>query len=454
MHKALSIGRSFSRGTMLVLAAVLLAFPWRSAAPPPAHAAPLAPVDRCDWSGQVYADFYVPPPLGKLTPDRLGEILRVEHIRTYTRAQVADAASLPSSPYGAEAYRILYLSQEPVGTPKAISGLIVMPTGAVPPAGFPVIVDGHPTVGLADICAPSRSQARPQVLLPYVAQGYVVAATDYLGLGTPGPHPYAVGAVEGRSMLDSGRAALRFCDTEHGILPLAVNQMTLEGHSQGGHAALFAQEMWPAYAPELNIRGTIAFAPGSEPRLLAETMAKSVTSALVMPVSLAMYSMSRYYGAPSDLATWLQEPYASDLPERSEDQCYIALTAWLGFRPSRVLLDDLLSAVAAGRWEDIPLWKDYLNLSTPGNYASRAPVLIIQGGNDPIVPVAASVKLQQRLCAHGTVTKLSLYPDGDHNGPLYAMPEALQWAADRFTGKPPAGGCFVPWSSFLPFVAR
>ena len=39
--------------------------------------------------------------------------------------------------------------------------------------------------------------------------GYVVAATDYEGLGTPGLHPFLVGESEGRSVLDAARAAHR-----------------------------------------------------------------------------------------------------------------------------------------------------------------------------------------------------------------------------------------------------
>ena len=39
-----------------------------------------------------------------------------------------------------------------------------------------------------------------------VAEGNVVAATDYAGLGTSGVHPYLVGDSEGRSVLDSIRS--------------------------------------------------------------------------------------------------------------------------------------------------------------------------------------------------------------------------------------------------------
>ena len=35
-----------------------------------------------------------------------------------------------------------------------------------------------------------------------VRRDYIVAATDYPGLGTPGPHPYLVGTSEGRAILE------------------------------------------------------------------------------------------------------------------------------------------------------------------------------------------------------------------------------------------------------------
>lgn len=410
---------------------------------------------RCDWSGQVYNDFYEPlPDLGQLTPDRLGEILRVEHIGTYTPQQVASAARVDTSEYGALAYRILYLSQEPVGVPREVSGLIIVPVGPMPESGYPVIIDGHPTVGMADICAPSKNPLRPWNLLPYVAQGYIVTSTDYVGLGTRGSHPYAVGSSAARNMLDAGRAALRFCDAGRNVATSADNRMVLEGHSQGGHAALFAHEAWKNYAPELNILGTVAFAPGSEPLLLAELMANNVNSMLVEPVAMAMYSYSQYYGAPTNPGDWLLEPYASELSQRVEDQCFVAVGLWLGFKPESVFRADLLDAVADRRWDAVQPWKDYMDRNTPGNFRSEAPVLIIQGGADPLVPLAVSVKLQQRLCASGTVTRLSLYPAEGHSGPRFAMPEALQWIAGRLAGEAPVGSCFVPRFTYLPMVIR
>lgn len=442
--------RWISLGRLAVLLALALLFAQNAAS----GAAQTAPPLRCDWSGQQYDDFYNPPDLGALSPERLGELLRVEHVRTYTPEEVASAAGVSSSPYGAEAYRILYLSQTPVDTPRAVSGLLVVPTGQAPAGGFPVIVAGHATSGLADACAPSRFPWTVSDLLAWVAHGYLVSATDYVGLGTPGSHPYMVGEAEAISMLDGARAALRFCDSARGIAEPAANRLILEGHSQGGHAALFAHQMSNSYAPELNILGTVAFAPGSEPRLMTQDMATG-RSLLVGPSVMAMYAYSQYYGAPTDLHTWLKEPYATDLPDRVEHQCIVEFSLWPGVKADRVFQPDLLAAVREGRWDDVQPWTDYMDRNTPGNYTSHAPVLVLQGQADLLIPVEASQQLTERLCLHGTSAKLSLYPRVGHGGiTQIGQPEALQWMAGRLDGVPAPDSCAALHRALLPLISR
>ncbi len=80
--------------------------------------------------------------------------------------------------------------------------------------------------------------------------------TDYQGLGTPGTHEYLVGQDEGRSVLDIVRAA-RQVDSTLG------KKVIIGGHSQGGHAALWAAALAPKWTPELDVLGTVADAPAS-----------------------------------------------------------------------------------------------------------------------------------------------------------------------------------------------
>ncbi len=181
---------------------------------------------------------------------------------------------LSGAPAGAQAWRILYHSRAVDGRDIAVSGVVIAPVGSPPRGGRVVVTWAHGTSGMADLCAPSKqsdiasgaaSTSGPAgfgALMPYVQTfldaGYVVAATDYEGIGTPGLHPFLVGESEGRSVLDAARAA-------HDLKgAAAASKVLVLGHSQGGHAALFAGEIAASYAPELRVLGVAAEAPGPD----------------------------------------------------------------------------------------------------------------------------------------------------------------------------------------------
>lgn len=145
-----------------------------------------------------------------------------------------------------------------------VSGVVSVPRGTAPRGGWPVITYAHGTTGIADSCAPSRGLASPSnayaspLLRRWLKRGWAVVRTDYEGLGTPGVHPYLIGTSEGRATLDMVRAARGVT-----IAPIDARRVLISGHSQGGHAALWAASLAPRYTPELRIRGTVAFAPAS-----------------------------------------------------------------------------------------------------------------------------------------------------------------------------------------------
>ena len=91
----------------------------------------------------------------------------------------------------------------------------------------------------------------------WLKAGYAVVRTDYQGLGTPGTHPYLVGQRRGpqRARHRARRAPARHARS--------ASASIIAGHSQGGHAALWAAALAPKWTPELKVRGTVAFAPAS-----------------------------------------------------------------------------------------------------------------------------------------------------------------------------------------------
>src|SRR3954465_12577307 len=183
--------------------------------------------------------------------------------------QLLKASKLTGEPALTSAGRnwlVKYRSVGVDGKPITVSGTVSLPKGTAPKNGWPVISSAHGTTGIADQCAPSRdatdnpahlynSYVYP-LLNRWLKAGYAVVRTDYQGLGTAGAHQYLVGVAEGRSTLDIVRAA-------HSLDKRISNRFAIAGHSQGGHAALWAARLAPKWTPDLKLGGTVAFAPAS-----------------------------------------------------------------------------------------------------------------------------------------------------------------------------------------------
>lgn len=175
-----------------------------------------------------------------------GSVLRSEAI-----------AAQQEMPHVGEAHRLLYVSEDARWKSGAIpvSGVLFLPAGTPPPQGWPLLSWGHGTLGISDICAPSWTGFRPRdaaYLDRWLAEGFAVVASDYQGLGGPGPHPYHHWQSEGRSVLDAARAALAF-------RPQSIsNRVIFSGQSQGSAAVLGAAMLATDYAPDVKLLGVIA----------------------------------------------------------------------------------------------------------------------------------------------------------------------------------------------------
>jgi hypothetical protein len=212
-------------------------------------------------------------------PGKPGTVIRLE--------------AMPSSPRGAQAYRVLYRSIGLHGEPIAVSGVVIHPLGQPPATGRNIVAWAHPTTGVARKCAPSLwAHTFDEIpgLDDMLARGYVVAATDYPGLGTAGVHPYMIGESEGRAVLDMVRAAVAMPE------PGAAARFVVWGHSQGGHAALYTGELAHRYAPELTMLGVAAAAPATYLGPLFEADINSTDGRLL--AAYALWSWSSIYLVP------------------------------------------------------------------------------------------------------------------------------------------------------------
>ena len=359
-------------------------------------------------------DFYRPPsPL----PGENGDVIWAKQLASVENGRI---------------WQILYRSQSTNGTPVAVSGWLGVPDGLRPGEGFPLIVFGHGTTGLADHCAPTqRSNPRETIALleDFLARGYAVAATDYEGLGTPGLHQYLVGPSQSYSLLDSARAARRFAG--------AGNKLILFGHSQGGHAVILANETAASYAPELNVLGTIGSGAGvtdESAKLLTFLQQTRYKGYVVM---MALAQRAAYGPVESPLSLWLTDE---------------------GIRSSAALdticVDGLITTYGAYNSYDLfvpgaPLPKatvdvDYKD-SIPGLKPGASPLLMLNGRTDELLPSELVVSWVEETCERtGMAIQLEWFDTGHrvpYEDPQGAAAVIFPWIEARFAGAAAPSSC-------------
>jgi predicted esterase len=92
-------------------------------------------------------------------------------------------------------------------------------------------------------------------------------------------------------------------------------------------------------------------------------------------------------------------------------------------------------------WETEP-WATIVEENNPGDARTDAPLLIIQGDADPIVAPDVTARLVDKLCAAGETVDLRILKGTAHlDAGHVAVPDVVQWIADRFAGKPAPTTC-------------
>lgn len=322
---------------------------------------------------------------------------------------LAASGPVPAGPQlaGAQRYTLLYRSANARGAAIGVSGVLLVPRGAPPPGGWPIITWGHGTTGLADPCAPSERanlgyDEYAQEISSFLNAGYSVAATDYPGLGTPGVHSYLVGPDEGNALADLVLAS------RHRVRQLGTSWFAV-GHSQGGQGVLFAARA-ANRLPGLRLGATIAIAPASGldailPAVLGGNDPSDVAYAIYALAGLATVE-------PSVNLADLLGPQARDrLPLLLNTACLEEADAAFAHLPPAEVFKISPGQVTTlsgllDKWGD------------PDHEPVVGPVLVVQGADDTDVPAALSERLVSRLTALGSDVTLHRYPGQGHDSVL------------------------------------
>ena len=327
----------------------------------------------------------------------------------------------------AHAYRILYRSTLPDGSPIAVSGFIVAPVRKPPREGWPVVAWAHGTTGVVPKCAPSL-MPNPVASIPginrMIASGYVVVATDFVGLGVDGIHPYLVGESAARAVLDSVRASRQFG---------GGGRFAVWGYSQGGHAALFTGQSAPDYAADLTLVGVAAAAPASKLGLLFENDLNSLPGRVL--TAMALRSWSRFYG---NALGGLVKPDSMAAVTQISAGCVNMLSDGI-----KILSEErrMPHAFLKSSPTETRPWSQTIAENTPTR-APKAPVFIAQGTSDSVVSANVTDLFVKQLCRQGARVEYVKFRRLTHQNIVRsAATPAVSWIGSRFSGKPAPNDC-------------
>jgi pimeloyl-ACP methyl ester carboxylesterase len=339
----------------------------------------------------------------------------------------ARAVSAPGFFY-ANVWTITYQSTSATGAPITVSGTVIVPKGAN--ANTPVVGYAPGTHGLGDQCAPSRhleagDETEGLLIHQYATRGFAVALTDYEGIGTPGEHTYMAGRAEGNATLDAVRAALRLPGTG-----LSANtRVAIVGYSQGGHAAGWAAQLAPTYAPQLNIAAYAVGAPPADLKVVADHNDGGDNAGLVLA---AGYGLDITY-PELDIRPFLNDEGRAAIADIRDDCTDELQTKYSGRSMADYTTEDVLSR---------PEWSARVDQQKLGGTTPRAPVLLYHSNGDEILPVQVSVALRSAWCAGGGNVTFQRTNTGPHFVTAAVMsPSVTSWVADRLAGRATSGNC-------------
>ncbi|WGX98581.1 lipase family protein [Nocardioides sp. L-11A] len=340
-------------------------------------------------------------------------------------------------PRGMTGTRIYYTTTDAEGRIVPSTGVLAVPERVTGP--LPLVTWAHGTVGIARACAPSTG---PDVLTSdhqpgadrLAELGWAFVSSDYPGMGAEGAMPYLIGQGEGRAVLDAARAAGQVEGVE------LDGRTVVWGHSQGGHGALWAGQLAPSYAPDLDVVGTAALSPASNPRAIADrVVARPGAPGASLGIAFVTQAYADYYAdltltdaAPRSAGTLIREAAS-----RCTDEGGTLVTILTGLSVAR---DTPLVRPGAldGRFgqrltENIPT----------GPWA--APLFVGQGEQDEVIAFGINQDYVADLCARGTDVEFHGYPGGTHMSVLEAGSplddDVVAWTQDRLAERPSRPNC-------------
>jgi pimeloyl-ACP methyl ester carboxylesterase len=230
-------------------------------------------------------------------------------------------------------------------------------------------------------------------------------------------------------VLDSIRAAQALVE------PGPAAPSAIFGHSQGGHATLFAAQLAPSYAPELRIVGVASMAPPTDlGGLFQDDIHETAGVALT---ALAVRSWSSYYPDASEDA--VVHAGVRGIVQKVGERCIITTEQGIADVPDiAILRTRFLSTDPVTQ----PGWAPHFTTNSLGATTLTVPALVAQGLKDTIVRPDTTTAYVGRQCQAGASITYDTYVDDDHfSVRTTSAPTVVEWLEARLAGTPATKGC-------------
>lgn len=339
-------------------------------------------------------------------------------------------------------YRVMYTDKRWVpnadGSGKVANGtvaataLVMVPDGVA--ADAPVVAWAHPTIGQANQCSISRGTSPIPMadgtmgpggmdinlfdvsfyLNQMLAKGYVVVMPDYLGIAVNGPtgdqKTYILGPQEARDLFYAVKALRTPANAEKGWPGVtAGTDFVAAGHSQGGHAAMWAGIEADALEPETGVRlkGVTAIAPATDVNQIVNSQWEGQVNWVLGPEVIQTYlgylpqfAMQNNVLTPAGM---------QNFPELTQLCTTQALVATNKFYPPGQPGTPFMQDPTDPKYQASYLkWGRVLSAMTPSitpgqpnSYPKDLPLSLISGTGDDIVISQVNAAMQESFCEGG-----------------------------------------------------
>ena len=254
--------------------------------------------------------------------------------------------------------------------------------------------------------------------------GFLAVIPDYTGLGESNMlHPYLISDLSAAANIDMLLAAKQYC-TENNIN--ITNNLYIGGYSEGGYITLVTQaEIEKNYASQFTLKASAPMAGPSD--LVFTTNQIFAADSFLLPAGAAFMALS--YNTKYKIAAIddiFKAPYNAQIEDlfnvsKSVSEIDNVLPLKISELFNSQFINTQFNNKSSQFWQAV-------SENTTLNFSPQAPILLVHGSIDEIVPYQNSVNAYNYFKSKGTEVTFETIENGMHvNTGLPAINKMINW---------------------------